>query len=298
MSNQLLLSNPFPTSLEDEARLREQAKTFPITRLPYAGERACLKFDRRTHGPLRMRIVKAMGNKKLSWADYTNGMHIQVHATAHEMRMFYTPAFAADDKLLRVVLAQSTFTYICASWEGVRQFFGGSQRVPQELVENRELLEKLAAHASERWARNKVKHSSIAAYRHVELTKHFHGYLAFRAHVAYQAWRVAKDATTIAEEMGIPQSKCLIRMMLCRLCWTARRLGLETFKPHHSCQHHVWKLDYDKKAREIRKYPEPSWKGTIPIEEAVERLLITPREMLLAGLLAPLPAKTNGEKLI
>jgi hypothetical protein len=266
-----LLTNPFKTSPEEEARLKEQAKTFAVTRLPYSGERSGLKFDRRTHSPLRVRILKSMGDQKLSWSDYLNGMHIQSRATAHEMRLLYTPTFSANDELLRLVLAQQTYSYICSSWTGVRQFFGGSKRVPQELVENRELLEKLANHASERWV--SYENSSIAAYRHVALTKKFGGYLAFRARVAYLAWRTAKDATTIAEELGIPHSRHLIRQTLSRQCWTARRLGLETFKPHHSCQAHVWKLDYSVKLKEIRKYPEPSWKGQFSIEEAVNLLI-------------------------
>ena len=278
--------NPFKTSPEEEARLKEQAKTFPITRLPYAGERACLKFDRRTHAPLRKRIVKSMGDRKLSWSDYLNGMHIQTRATANEMRLFYTPIFSANDELFKLVLAQQTYTYIWSSWRGVREFFGGSRRVPKEFVENRELLEKLAARVHAEWRERGTSH--IANYRHVVLSEKFNGYLAFRAHVAYQAWRLAKDATTIAAEMGIPESKALIRMILCRLCWTARRLGLQTFTPHHSCRNHVWKLDYDSKLKEIRKYPEPSWKGQIQIGEVVERLLITPRDMLIAGELAPL----------
>jgi len=33
------LLNPFKTSPEDQARLDEQAKTFPVTRLPYRGPR-------------------------------------------------------------------------------------------------------------------------------------------------------------------------------------------------------------------------------------------------------------------
>jgi hypothetical protein len=35
------------TTPEEQARLDQQAKTFPVTRLPYMGERHELKFDRK-----------------------------------------------------------------------------------------------------------------------------------------------------------------------------------------------------------------------------------------------------------
>jgi hypothetical protein len=46
--------------LEEEARLAEQAENFPITKLPYAGERQCLRFDRRSRRPIKGALSKRL----------------------------------------------------------------------------------------------------------------------------------------------------------------------------------------------------------------------------------------------
>src|SRR6266403_3088569 len=106
------------TSPEEDARLADQAKKFPITKVPYRGERRDLKFDRRTHSPLRRSITSLLGDKQLSYSDILNGMHINVRATAHETRMLYTPEFSANDEQLKLALAQQTFMYVCSQWGG------------------------------------------------------------------------------------------------------------------------------------------------------------------------------------
>ena len=151
-------SYPFisaPPNLEEEARLAEQAKAFiaagKVTRLPYAGERSNLKFDRRTHSPYRHRR-KPIGDR-LAWSDVQNGMHISHRATAHEMRMLYTPEFSKSDDLLRLVIAQEGYDYARQLLEGTKDFYssrnGGFARVPDGFVRNREAIESLCNRATD-----------------------------------------------------------------------------------------------------------------------------------------------------
>src|SRR6202030_2491855 len=82
-----------PANPEEEARLALQAKSFVVTKLPYSGERQCLRFDRRTSKG-RGTLSKSLRDGNLSFSDYQNGMHISSRATANEMRLLYTPIFA------------------------------------------------------------------------------------------------------------------------------------------------------------------------------------------------------------
>jgi hypothetical protein len=263
------LLSPFKTSPEEEARLAEQAKTFPVKKIPYFGERKCLKFDRKTHAVLRCSLSKTLAKGNLSYKDYLNGMHIATRATANEMRLFYTPIFANNDEQLKLALAQQTFSYICASWPGMKKFFGGGSRVPQELVENRELLEKLSIAALNRWRTR--PDTSRERYQHIAISDAHGGYLALRASVAYKAWRLAKDSTTIGEEMGIaPQT---VRQFLARLCEASRRLGLETFPRHHTCFHETQPFDFDKEEEALKLYTASVKVLEIPIENIVNQLV-------------------------
>jgi hypothetical protein len=216
---------------EEDARLAEQAKNFPVTKLPYAGEKQCLRFDRRNHRPVKGSLSKRL--KELSFSDYQNGMHIEVRATADEMRLFYTPEFSKIDDQLKLVIAQQSYDYIKASHAGTTRFYN-SERVPNGFVLNREALEAVANKATEvrkTWNQTGQK---INLYRHIIWCERHGGYVALRAAIAYKAWRLAKDAHTIGNEMGI--SWVSVRQMLNRMCKTARRLGLETFPRHPSAQ--------------------------------------------------------------
>src|SRR5437899_2761550 len=100
------LSDPIPqpktsAQLEEEKRLAEQAKNFPIKRIPYGGARRSLKFDRVNHYKRRDKsLSKELGDKGLSYQDYLTGMQIGRRATADDMRLLYTPKFAMNDEQL------------------------------------------------------------------------------------------------------------------------------------------------------------------------------------------------------
>jgi len=240
----LQLSSP-----EELARLAEQAKIFPVKRLPYRGERADLRFDRRTHNAWRERPIKALGDKELSWSDFQNGMHIKVRATANEMRLLYTPAFANNDEQLKLVVAQQAYSYIRSSLPGIKQFYGG-ERVPHGFIRNREALESLTAKALE--ARRRQVNNTWQHYVHLTWADNHGGYLALRATIAYKAWREAKDSTTIANEMGLNPAG--VRQILNRMCETGRRLGLETFPRHHSCFGQIPRPFDAEKPKKVREY--------------------------------------------
>jgi hypothetical protein len=220
-----------PIDPEEDARLAEQAKSFVVTKLPYAGERSSLRFDRRSRRPFRVRLAKDLAGAELSYSDFQNGLHIQSRATAHEMRLLYTPIFAGNDEQLKLVISQQAFDYICASHAGTTRFYN-SERVPNGFLLNREALEALANKATE--ARKKFNQSKqqINLYRHISWNQRHGGYVALRAAIAYKAWRLAKDAHTIAIDLGM--NHCAVRQILNRLCKVARRLGLQTFPRHHS----------------------------------------------------------------
>ena len=226
---------PNQTTPEEEARLAEQAKTFPVTRLPYAGERSCLKFDRRNRAPFRNRRGRAFSDK-LAWSDVQNGMHFIARATANEMRLHYTPEFSKSDDLLRLVIAQEGFDYAKQLIAGTIEFYliGRDDRVPEGFVRNREAIESLCSTATEEMRKqvHGTQRAKITWFRHLSWCDAHGGYVALRNAIAYRAWRNAQDAATIAQEMGLSWPG--VRQILCRLCESARKLGLETFPRHHS----------------------------------------------------------------
>jgi hypothetical protein len=218
---------------EEDARLAEQALTFPITKLPYAGEKQCLRFDRRNHRPVKGSLSKRLAAAELSYSDYLNGLHIQGRATADEMRLLYTPEFSKNDEQLKLVVAQQAYDYVKASHPGTKHFYN-SERVPNGFVLNREALEDLAKKATDTRKAYNPKGQKINLYRHISWCEAHGGYVAMRASIAYRAWRLAKDAHTIGNEMGI--SWTAVRQILHRMCKTARRLELATFPRHPSAQ--------------------------------------------------------------
>jgi hypothetical protein len=115
---------------------------------------------------------------------------------------------------------------------GVRAFYGGGERVPQGFVRNREALEALVNKAMNT-RRAQAAAGNYHYYRLIEWADRHNGYVALRATIAYRAWREAKDSATIAAELGM--TWCAVRQILHRMCICAKRLGLETFPPHHSC---------------------------------------------------------------
>lgn len=221
-----------PEQSEEEKRLAEQAKNFPVKKIPYVGERRNLKFDRVNYGRASSnpaRRAKELADRGLSYQDYLTGMHMGRYATAHDMRLLYTPKFAMNDEQLRLAIAQQGYSFAIQHLPGTIAFYGGGKRVPEGFVRNREALELLVNKAM------KNHHHLLKNYWHfrcAEMAAHHGGYVALRALIAWRAWREAKDATTIAEEFGM--SWVSVRQILHRLCLTALRLGLETFQPHHS----------------------------------------------------------------
>src|ERR1700722_250450 len=220
-----------PIDPEEDARLAAEAKQFPVTRLPYAGERRELRFDRRNYRRSRGTLSKRLADSELSYSDFQNGLHIKSRATAYEMRLLYTPEFSKNDEQLKLVVAQQAYDYIKASHAGTRTFYN-SERVPNGFLLNRQALEDLAVKATDARKSYNVTGQQINLYRHIMLNERHGGYVALRAAIAYKAWRLAKDANTIANELGM--NHCAVRQILNRLCKVARRLGLETFPRHHS----------------------------------------------------------------
>src|SRR5580700_5755754 len=117
-----------------------------VTRLPYMGERRGLKFDNRRGRFLRSRrpLSRDLRDGDLAFQDFQRGMHMMHRCTASEMRLMYTPAFAANDEQARLVLAQQCYSYACSILRGLMH-----GRVPDDLVNDREKLEALMKRAVE-----------------------------------------------------------------------------------------------------------------------------------------------------
>ena len=119
------------TTPEEEARLKEQAKTFPITRLPYRGPRryARVQFAKRTRA-----VSSETG---LAFSDMER---MRIHRRSDRADL-WVPDFTNNDKQFRLVLAQSLWNYM------QRQ-----GRVPDEFAENLGDLKQLADAHFERYA--------------------------------------------------------------------------------------------------------------------------------------------------
>jgi hypothetical protein len=197
-----------------------------VTRLPYLGERKCLKFDNRVAQRFKRRraLGRELRDGDLSYSDLAR-MHMQLRCTASELRLMYTPAFAANDEQVRLVLAQQCYSYACQCLQGMTP-----GRVPDDLVNDREKLEALVKCAAE--AQRKFNNSSSEHDTHLDWMDRNGGYLKLRSTVQHRAWRLFQDCVTIAEELGL--TPVGVRQILQRLVIAGRRLGLETFPPHHS----------------------------------------------------------------
>jgi hypothetical protein len=200
-----------------------------VTRLPYKGERKYLKFDNRSFSRLstkpRGRFFQELRDGDLSYTDFQRGMHMEMRCTASDMRLRYTPAFAANDEQTRLVLAQQCYSYAAACLRGTP-----NGRVPENLVDDREALEALVKRAVD--AQRKFDNQSDAHDVHLDWLDRNGGYLQLRATVQQRAWRLFQDCVTIARDLGLTPTG--VRQILQRLVITGRRLGLETFQPSHS----------------------------------------------------------------
>lgn len=223
----------FKSNPAEEARLAEQAKTFPVTKCPYSGERSSLRFDRRTHTPWKRRPMNTagdLGGAGISCHDW-GSMHMERRATANEMRLHFTPEFSANDDQLRLVIAQQGYDYIRGNLPEIEQFYG-TQRVPNGFVLNHQALEELARKVITAKKLIDPSNQKLAHFRHIIWCEAHGGYVALRATIAYRAWREAKDSGTIAEELGM--SWVAVRQILNRLVQVGAALGFKTFPHHHS----------------------------------------------------------------
>lgn len=227
-----LLNNPNKTSPEEEARLKEQAKSFPVTRLPYKGPRRHSSVQFR-----KFRVITATNG--ITFDDFGR-MHVERRSDNAEQ---WVPEFANSDKDLQLVLAQSAWDY---AHPGRNQ-----GRVPDDFVSNLGGLKEIVdsffnKHAGDvrgqaprrRIERidDKMVESTLPCDEqysnqktHVITVKNAGGYLERDAAVAYQSWRLRQNSTTVGEAMGLMPSH--IRHILAGLCETARRLGFDATSP-------------------------------------------------------------------
>jgi hypothetical protein len=232
-----LLNSPFKTSPEEEARLKEQAKNFPVTKLPYAGplRTRTPRFDLFSHARKRLRASSAKTG--LSFSDLQQ-MHID-HRSENDAQ--WVPDFANNDHDLQSVLAESAKAYAKMSGSGVE-------------VTDCENLDELKAIVAEAFKRVAARHIGEAPKRRLERTENgmietivpcdsqfanhrVHvitvekagGYLERDAAVAYQTWRLRRNSTLVGSELGLMPSH--VRRILGGLCATARTLGFDATAP-------------------------------------------------------------------
>ena len=217
---------PRLTSPEEEARLAEQAKNFPVTKLPYKGPRR--------HGRVQFRIKRRTPG--IAFSDFDR-MHIDRRSDNAEQ---WIPEFANNDKELQRVLAQS-------AWEHMLKH----GPVPDEFVENIGELQALSAAYVERLAKQsygqaprrrleRVADTMVESIvpcdehfsnikTHIITVKKAGGYIERNAAVAYHTWRLRRDSPTVGAELGLTAT--LVRHILGGLCASARRLGFDALPP-------------------------------------------------------------------
>jgi hypothetical protein len=217
-----------------------QPTAFPVTRLPYLGERRGLKFDR-LQWPARSKgsFAPILKRANLAFSDYQRSMHQIRYATANDIRMQYTPAFAHDDKLVRLVLAQQCYLYALATLSG-RTKTADARRIPGTYLNNKGALDDLMsrAEAAQRTFDFSANPLAWRAHQsHLRAIDRHGSYLNVRALVQHRAWRLYQNGHEIGNEMGIAWHD--VRQILQRLVIVATRLGLETYPKHHSFRHEI-----------------------------------------------------------
>jgi hypothetical protein len=211
--------------------LAEEAKTFPVTRLPYHGPRR----HARTQFSKRIRAVTT--ETRISFGDLDK-MHIVRRSQNAEQ---WVPEFANNDKDLRLVLAQSLWNYILKRG-----------RVPDEFIENLGDLKHLAEAYFHRLANDRTRGQAPRRHlervgekmvetiipcdeqysnhiTHVITVQRAGGYLERDAAVAYHSWRLRHNSRVIGEELGLVPGH--VRHILSGLCDTARKLGFDASPP-------------------------------------------------------------------
>ena len=232
-----LLNNPYRTSPEEEARLKELAKNFPVTKLAYRGPHRTRspRFDLHSHARKRLRASSAESG--IAFSDLER-MHIDRRSVNADQ---WIPEFANNDDDLQRVLAESAKQYAKSAGSGVK-------------ITAYENLDELKATVAEAFKRVAARHVGQAPKRRLERTEngmvetivpcdeHFAnhqthiitvekagGYLERDAAIAYQSWRLRRNSTEVGSELRLTPS--FVRHSLSGLCATARKLGFDAMPP-------------------------------------------------------------------
>ncbi len=147
----------------------------------------------------------------------------------------WKPEFANNTAQLRKVIAVLVW-----------QHAHGRLPFPEGLENDLPRLEQLAKTSIGRWnrmlakdqKRRKWHHKSLSEHqrkiieRHVFTTSWSGGTLQILAAVAYLSWNRGLTSCDVGEQLYM--TPWHVRIVRYRLCNAARRLGFETFAPHHS----------------------------------------------------------------
>jgi hypothetical protein len=196
--------------------------TAAIQKLPYIqpDEKSGLHFDNWIFENHRVRMVSEQSRLTFSDIEFMHRFR-----RAETVRRRFTPAFANSDEQLRLVLAQQAWSFAHL----------GCSCVPDDVACDREQLEALCAariaSARRRFDRMSPNTAQWQNLGNLVLSGERQGYLGLRARVAVLAWRLGWNSCEVAADCRItPQ---LVRQILARLCFTARKFGFETFTQRH-----------------------------------------------------------------
>lgn len=134
-------------------------------------------------------------------------------------RRCWTPNFAANDKQLRLVVAQCVWNYF--------RMGGNVTRVPKLYVENVEALREIAKAGTAWFSRKtyKTHHMAMAAFRNKISAEKAGTYAELLMAVAYLSWRLGWNSPSIAERLFL--TPCCVRQHLQRIRLVAVSLGLD-----------------------------------------------------------------------
>jgi hypothetical protein len=203
-----------------------------VTILPAAPPRPSLNYDR---FQFDHRAIRVSAETRLTFQD---AVHTTQPGTFRVQR--WKPAFANNAEQLRKVIALVT-------WQSAR---GGKIPMPKDLENDLPRLKRLAkARLDNRWhmalardqKRKRWHHKTLSKRNKEIIARHIFteswagGSLQILATIAYLSWQRGLTSCEVAEQLYMSAPN--VRIIRYRLCNAARKLGFETFVPHHSRRH-------------------------------------------------------------
>ena len=196
------------------AQVAAEAMSVAVQILPPGPENADLRFDSCQFGSRKVR------DDSIAHSDKNFG---HVFSRKRRVARAGVPAFALDDKKLRVVLA--AFITSCFSTSLIPRAVKWAESATAAELNELAALKLRRNLLGSGAGRVEIQHLARAV-------EHCGGRLEYLARIAFLTWRCGWDSVDVAQETrASPQA---VRMNLFKMTLVARRLGFETYQPQKS----------------------------------------------------------------